>query len=71
MSILMPASSQTQHSILCVAGARLSFAMPEEFNRILTDRIYDPLFATERSGGKISEIRDRQVSARITAKIRG
>jgi len=71
MSILMSASSQTQHSILCVAGAGLSFAMPKEFNRILTGRIYDLLFATGHSGGKISEIRDRQVSTRIAAEIRG
>jgi hypothetical protein len=70
MSILMPAASQTHHSILCVVRARLSFAQ-KEINRILTDRIYDLLFAPGHSGGKVPAIWDRQASTRIAAEIRG
>ena len=55
MSILMSASSQTHHSILCVVGARLSF-VPEEINQILTTQAYDDiLFTTGHSGA--AEIR--------------
>jgi hypothetical protein len=70
MSILMPASSPTHHSILCVVGARLNLAMPEEIKWILTDQFTDLLFSTERSYGRVPEIRDEQASTRIAAKIR-
>ena len=74
MSIFMSASSQTPHSIPCVAGARPNFAAPKEINRILTGRISDRPFTTGRSGGKagkVPEIRDGQGLTHIAAKIRG
>ncbi|MEO8417233.1 MAG: hypothetical protein ABI475_00710 [Methylophilaceae bacterium] len=71
MPILISASAQTPHRMLCVVGARPNFAMPEEINRILTNQITDPLSTCERSGGmtgKVPEIRHVQASTHTATR---
>ncbi len=71
MPILMSASAQTLHRMMCLVGVRPNFVMPEEINRILTDQITDPLSTCERSGdmaGEVPGIRHEQIATRTAAR---